>query len=307
MIDVFVSFFLLSYAKLMFMSIETMLRPVVIWNANNSSIHSSRCLFSDPNIDFYSGEYLPFVIISSILTLLVLLLPILLALYPIRAFRLLLFKSRLISRHMGAINMFLDKFYSCYRDGLDGGRDMRSFVSLYYFVYWLIFGARVVEELFRPVHLSVGAIVFTVFGFLLAVVRPYKKTYMNVSDTLILANLALFYILLDESVNYYYLYSFYWIIISTLNCIPLLVLTVAIIFKVFRKLKKSSCWQTRTYMSESTSDVEKLQQTSLDSDCAPKVPDRMLHPERYDPDNSYGSTERSLLHSEPQKLTDAYC
>ena len=207
---------------------------------------------------------------------------------------------------MGAINMFLDKFYSCYKDGLDGGRDMRSFVSLYYFIYWLIFGLCVVEELFRPVHLSVGAIVFTVFGFLLAVVRPYKKTYMNVSDALILANLALFYnILLDESVHYYYLSSFYWIIISTLNCIPLLVLAVAIIYKTFRKLKKSSCRQKS--IIESTSDVKQLVQTSLDSDYAPKVPDRMLHPERYDQDNNYGSTERSLLGSEPRKLTDAYC
>ena len=75
---------------------------------------------------------------------------------------------------MGAINMFLDKFYSCYKDGLDGGRDVRSFASLYVFVYWFIFAGVIVQQLFKPAHLNIGAIIFTVVGFLVAIVRPYK-------------------------------------------------------------------------------------------------------------------------------------
>lgn len=40
--------------------------------------------------------------------------------------------------------------------------------------------------------MNAGAILFTVMGFLIAVVRPYyKKVVMNIADTLFLADLAL--------------------------------------------------------------------------------------------------------------------
>ena len=90
---------------------------------------------------------------------------------------------------MGVINTFLDKFYCYYRDGLDGGRDMRSFVSLYYFVYWLGFGLTV-AELLLSLNLNIDVIEFAVFGFLVAIIQPYKSMFANVTDTLILANLA---------------------------------------------------------------------------------------------------------------------
>jgi hypothetical protein len=92
MIDVFASFSLLSYAKLMFISINTALRPVITWNANNFSVTSHRRLFSEPNIEYINREYLPFIIFSSIVTLLTVMFPILLAVYPIRSFRSLFFK-----------------------------------------------------------------------------------------------------------------------------------------------------------------------------------------------------------------------
>ena len=148
MIDGFATFSLLLYAKLMFISINTALRPVVTWNANNFSVQSSWCLFSKPNVEFVNTNHLPFIILSSIVTVFILIFPILLALYPIAAFRSLLFRYKIISRRMGAINMFLDKFYSCFRDGIDGGRGMRSFVSIYCFIYWLIFGLSIIQELF---------------------------------------------------------------------------------------------------------------------------------------------------------------
>jgi hypothetical protein len=60
--------------------------------------------------------------------------PLILALYPIRSIRNLLFKCPVGSRAITAINIFVQKFYSCYRDKIEGGRDMRSFVSTYFFL-----------------------------------------------------------------------------------------------------------------------------------------------------------------------------
>ena len=54
---------------------------------------------------------------------------LLLILYPIQAYRLCLSKCHL---NFIVIHTFLDKVYSCYRNGLDDGRDMRSFSGLYF-------------------------------------------------------------------------------------------------------------------------------------------------------------------------------
>lgn len=220
---------------------------------------------------------------------------------------------------MGAITMFLDKFYSCFRDGLDGGRDIRSFVSIYYLMYWITFILSLVQEIYRYtlLHINFGAIMFTVFGFLVAIVRPYKTTFMNASDSLILTNLALFYILLDDAMEYYYLSFFYWFVMNALNTIPLVVLATTLGYKVFRKFKKPSLSCCKFFSklrrvshyiltcASKEEDVENLMGVSVDSNNVPKVPDRMLYPERYDSEsNSYGSTEKSLGHSKsPQALT----
>ena len=128
-------------------------------------------------------------------------------------------------------------------------------------------------------------------------------------NVLILESLALFYILLSQSINYYYLSTFYWIVISVLSSIPLLVLTATIFFKIFiksskklhvqfRKLRKSSCCQFQKIIT-SRPVIEKLQEsaTGLDSDATTKVPDRVLHPQWYNIENNYGSTEQSQDHS----------
>lgn len=62
----------------------------------------------------------------------------LLALYPFKTFRRLLRKLRLIGHHRATIHLFVKKFYSCYRDGLNGGKDMRRFASLYFFLRFAI-------------------------------------------------------------------------------------------------------------------------------------------------------------------------
>ena len=57
--------------------------------------------------------------------------PLLLLLHPFKAFKKCLSKCRL---NFLAVNIFVDKLQGCYRDGLDEGRDMRSFSGLYFFL-----------------------------------------------------------------------------------------------------------------------------------------------------------------------------
>ena len=287
-IDAFVTVFLLSYANLAFTSnlIWTALTPIVIWNANNSSVLGHLRVYSDPDVNYFVGEHLPSAAVSSLIAIfVVLLLPTLLALYPTKCFRSFLFHCPIINRHMGAINTFLDKFYCCYRDGLDGGRDMRSFASLYYFVQWLFFIIRFTElPSLRGIYVNASDILFTVIGVLVAVIQPYKKTYMNKIDVLVLANLGLFFHSLDECryrQNTQSSTETCYILLSLLNMIVPLAVLIVIGYRVFILLRRLSyCWLN----IRDIHDEELVEQSSFIDDA------RELTPEP-DQESNYGSTK----------------
>ena len=88
--------------------------------------------------------------------------------------------------------MFVEKFHCCYRDGLDCGRDMRAFSGLYFIVRILIMGAPMAlsHNIGMTVWFIRGAI-FLSTALIVTLCRPYKKTYMNVSDALLLSHLVL--------------------------------------------------------------------------------------------------------------------
>ena len=92
-----------------------------------------------------SIQYLAFAIPSSLILCLALLLILLLILYPFKWFRecCCFSKCRFLKRT--SVNIFIEKFHSCYRNGLDGGRDMRSFSGLY-------FALRILLPLFFITH-----------------------------------------------------------------------------------------------------------------------------------------------------------
>lgn len=126
-VDVFATFIFLSYAKMLFMCIRT-LSLERRYTLNNSLLQTSFYTRSDSSIEYFSVEHLPFAIASIIILLFVFVpLTLLLTLYPVRCFRVILFAC--IKSRTAVLNMFVEKFYSCYRDSLDGGKDMRSFVS----------------------------------------------------------------------------------------------------------------------------------------------------------------------------------
>jgi hypothetical protein len=117
---------------------------------------------------------------------------LLLILYPIRAFRSCLSKWNLDSI---ALNIFTEKIYSCYRNGLHGGRDMRYISGLYFILRIMPF---LIKSIVRPlsryhatVHWYYSGTLFFAIALIVGIAKPYKRAYMNYLDTLILSNLAL--------------------------------------------------------------------------------------------------------------------
>ena len=188
-IDIFATFFLLSYTKLCFTSM------IFVWQTNIYNANDGRYYkytFIDPNIVFFSKEHIPYVVIAALMLLIFGVLPaLLLAVYPIRILRSLLLINRLSGRSKVALDIFVEKFYSCYRDGLDGGKDMRSFASFHLII-------RLLCPLVCKFLLSMGTVFLIVWCVIIFVFRPCKKRYVNNIDAFILAALALFSIQIDK-------------------------------------------------------------------------------------------------------------
>ena len=141
----------------------------------------------DYNITYGSSKHIAITAVSLLVILVFNVLPaLLLVLYPFKIIRACLSKCHLDTL---CLSTFMDKFHGCYRNGLNGGRDMRSFAGLYFFIRCLFF-------LYYPcqlykIHFSFGSYLVLLFLFvtlLIAIARPYKETYMNIFDTIILGH-----------------------------------------------------------------------------------------------------------------------
>ena len=197
LVHVFATFFSsLNYAKLVFTSF-ILLKTTSVLIMSNSSLCTHQLAEADPSIGYFSKEHLPFATVSIFILLFVVLPPtLLLTLYPIKVFRSLLFKFHLSPRTIVSLNIFVEKYYSSYRNGIDGGRDMRSMVSMY-FLLRLLTKFILAVTLLRAVFIFL-AILYGGCCLMIALVRPYKKAYMNIIDALILGIITLVSLLLNS-------------------------------------------------------------------------------------------------------------
>ena len=189
-IDVFATFLLLSCSKVLYQSLS-LIQCTSILKANSESEDVSITHISGNDLTSSCGGagHLSFAIPSGFISCLVVILALLLILYPFKWFRDMFFFSKCGFLNQASITIFVEKFHSCYRNGLNGGRDMRSFSGLYFVV-----------RILAPFHFltrrfisqwTYKAILTSSATMLIALVRPYKKTYMNVLDSLLLSTFAI--------------------------------------------------------------------------------------------------------------------
>lgn len=301
-IDVFATFLLLSYTKILLISL-TIIAPAraQILSTTGNSSEMTRSL--DLSIGYFSQEHLPFAIAAILIFILFVILPaMILALYPLKIFQRLLRKIKLFKHQKAALHLFVEKFYSSYRNGLDGGKDMRSFASLYFFLrFVLIFfhqsslelvglsgagvgDAQVVAIFLRVVHTGAVA-VFVITA------RPYKETYANILDTLILSVMALLtsfpvvYLFAIRDVNSQFGRIFFLASIIIL-CVPYLGLLIYLLVKFYQS-KRPLHWLQKKLMNCKGKYYHRSSRNNPNPDVNDRrepeesLPDRIMHPERY--------------------------
>ena len=190
-INAFVTFLLLSYSKLLFVSCK-FLMAVQSYNDNGELIPNSTVLLYDPNIFFFKSNHIPYVITAlSILVIFVFMPPLLLLLYPTRLFRKVVDCCGF--RRWDVLHMIMDAFQGWYKDGTEGRRDYRQLSALY-----MLLRIALVGEYLTLIHLFVQSegdsvlkwyvtgTVHILLGTFHLCFKPYKKRWMNVVDGLLL-------------------------------------------------------------------------------------------------------------------------
>ena len=227
-IDVFAAFLLLSYGKLMYQSVFLIRTCPTVVRAVSGNLSTSAL----GGIDFSpcGSNHFLLAIPAGIVGLLACVLVSSLVLYPIRPFRVCLSRCKL---DWPSVSIFMEKYHSCYRDGLHGGRDMRSFSGLYFIV-------RILSYFYDPCSTIVSpwaheAFLFVSTATIIALVKPYKKMYMNVLDVLLLLHSALLCLILSSGYS-----SVKGIILFIIILIPAVVFWVWLTLKVLLKMWKSS-------------------------------------------------------------------
>ena len=206
-IDVFAAFLLLAYCKLPFVSLY-LLGVTNIYNADTSYV-----LFVDATVHYFSEEHLPFAIIAIVILLSLLLPPFLLIFYPCKVFKRCL--NCCHKRRWHALHTFVDTYHGCYKNGVTGGRDFRSMSGVY-----MLFRFALIIVNYNSANEQIcwllRVLMFLSLSILIIILQPYKKSYMNVLDGLLLALLGFLTLLLV---------TFLYILPSSNETLPLMLVT----------------------------------------------------------------------------------
>ena len=225
-VDVFITFFLFSYTKNMYVAYLLFSVEIIRTVDHTGEVSLKIQLTADPTVAPWSPTHLPFAVTAILLVFIFNILPtLLLTLYPFRLFRLCLLKCKL---DFFAVSNFIDKIQSCYKDGLDGGRDMRSLSALYFYLrVAALFISPVFEtlSLFNNIWFSLG-VLFLCTAFIKAVIKPYKNDYMNYMDALLLCHMAL---------QYFGMASDFYLFMKILYIVPIIVFILINTQKIVRK------------------------------------------------------------------------
>jgi phage-related holin len=120
---------------------------------------------------------------------------------------------------------------------------MRSLVSIYLFLR-LLASLVTINQIPAKVSFSLLVFIYTASSTLIALTQPYKKKYMTIVDTLILANLATLSHILSQLLSGELTKPsvlFFYSIGSILAALPLLGLIGVTIYKMIRKLVNMQC------------------------------------------------------------------
>ena len=179
-IQAFATFTLLSSAVNVF-TLYALTEGAVVWFSNNSSNYKT-VLFFDPNVELFSSTHIYCLLIASLQCIIFVLLPsVVLLVYPTRIYR--YFSKFISARKRLAIMIFVEALNNCFKDGLNGTRDYRSFAGFLLLCFplsgvWGWFIQKTIGGYEDDVCLFFN---FAFLSLFVAYLRPLKSVVANMS------------------------------------------------------------------------------------------------------------------------------
>ena len=228
-VDVFTAFFFLSCSKCLYIS-YVFATAIDEHTITSSGEHVMQYVLThDMTVPSTSKTRIVLATVSCGTSLAYYMVPsLLLTLYPFKCFKRILTRCHIDSI---AVKIFVDKIQTHYRNGLDGGKDMRSFSSLYLYMRFGVFmidGAIQAMDLTHNSSYSYGHITLCT-ALLIALVRPYQNESMNNIDTLLLSNLSHFCFAMSSG---------QFVFARVLLFIPMVIFIGTLAFKTIQRLIK---------------------------------------------------------------------
>ena len=181
LVQVFATFFLLSYVKVLSVSAD-LLMPVLLFDQKGHTI-SQLYLFNQGDVPFLGSQHLPYACLALFFLLTFTLLPILLLfLYPCSCFQVCLNRTGCSCQ---VLHTFMDTFQGHYKNGTNGTRDLRFFSGLYLLLRVVVYASTVLS--YQITSFAYTRVCISVLAFGVALARPYKLYVYTVIDTLFLA------------------------------------------------------------------------------------------------------------------------
>ena len=193
-VSIFATFLTLVYSKLILISGELLIGSRVTDLRGNSSYY----LILAPTVPYFGEEHLPFAILAfAVLPTFVALPPLLLLIYPTKTFQKLLGCLKI---RWPALHIFADVFQGCYKNRTDGKYDCRWFAALYFIIRITVIVICVIPNI-ATLGWTIAGIILISGSLMFALLRPYKKNWLNILDSLILASLGLATMLILHSIQ----------------------------------------------------------------------------------------------------------
>ena len=177
LIETFATFILLSYIKILGVSLHLLLMTRT-FNINKKEMKKNYLLM-DASIEYFGSEHLPFAVLALLVITVFVLLPfLLLLLYPCRCFQRCL---NYLGLRCQTLHIFMDAFQGSYRTE---PRDYRYFSAFYLLLRMLVM---VQVQIFTSAFLFyTSAMITLLFAVVLAAFQPYKVIAHNYRDLILL-------------------------------------------------------------------------------------------------------------------------
>ena len=223
-VHAFSSFLLLSYSKIMIVSL-LLLVPTTLEDPKGQRV-ATTMVYYDASIGYFSAQHLPFALLAIFVLYVFVVLPALvLLLYPTRVFQRSLGCCRV---RWHALHAFADTFNGYYKNGTEGTRDYRHFAGLYLML-------RILPLL--SVCWVIPIVICAIVSLLFALLRPYKDNWINIWDSVVFAMLCFSFFWVIYAV---YIASLPFEIVGVLCTVPF-IYTVAFVVHKYRNAFRKCC------------------------------------------------------------------